>query len=186
MICYNVAYTISRLVCKGKPPAMNTLPRQMRSCRSPEEVAECLSTAQEICADRGAKFTELRKLVLESLWQSSQPIGAYEIMRALELRLGRQLSPITIYRALAFLQGQGLVSRIETRNAFVPCAYPSHSHACAFFICEHCGSSAEIENAKLEALFARDAASLGFRIGKSMIELQGICAGCLSAEMSAG
>ena len=81
--------------------------------------------------------------------------GDREIMRALELRLGRQLSPITIYRALAFLQGQGLVSRIETRNAFVPCAYPSHSHACAFFICEHCGSSAEIENAKLEALFAR-------------------------------
>lgn len=150
--------------------------------RTPEAVTAGLRAAEELCREKGVRFTPMRRTVLECLWEANQALGAYDLIRLLEARLGRQFAPPSVYRALDFLQEQGLVSRIATKNAFVPCAHPDHDHACVFFICEHCGSSAEIENAKIEELFSRDAGALGFRIGKRVVELQGICANCVSAE----
>src|SRR5271167_4230251 len=53
-------------------------------------------------------------------------------------------APITIYRALDFLRENGLVHRIESRNAFVACA---HNHGdndlVVFLICEKCGAVGE-------------------------------------------
>jgi Fur family zinc uptake transcriptional regulator len=152
--------------------------------RSSEAVAAALRAAEDLCRQRSVRFTPMRRMVLECLWQSPRAIGAYDLIRILEARLGRQLSPPSVYRALDFLLEQGLVSRLETMNAFVPSAHPDHHHACVFFICEHCGSSAEVENAKLESLLSRDAAALGFRVDKRVVELQGLCAHCVSTELA--
>jgi len=149
--------------------------------RTPQAVAAVLRSAEAACRERGVLFTAIRRSVLESLWQSAQPMGAYELMGVVKSKLGRKLSPPTIYRALDFLLEQGLISRIESRNAFVPCAHPERDHACVYFICDACGSSLEIENSRLEALVEQEAASLGFRIGRSVIEMQGTCAHCLSS-----
>jgi len=153
--------------------------------RGSRPVASGLRAAEDICRERGLRFTENRMLVMEFLLRSEQPVTAYELIRMLQKRLGRRLSPPTVYRAVEFLLQQGLASRIETRNAFVPSMHLASDQPCAFFICETCGSLAEVENAKLETLFRRDAASLGFRIGKRVIELQGTCASCLATEASA-
>jgi Fur family transcriptional regulator, zinc uptake regulator len=120
-------------------------------------------------------------MLLETLWQARQPLGAYELKSCLEAALGRKLSPPTIYRSLDFLLSQHLVSRIESRNAFVPCAHPEHPHACVFFVCERCRTSVEVENHALERLIAQDASTLGFEIDRSVIELRGTCAQCREA-----
>lgn len=145
-----------------------------------------LHTAELACARNGVRFTPIRRAVLEALWDAGEPVGAYDLIRALESRAGRRFSPPTVYRALDFLLEQRLVSRIETRNAFVPRVNPEHERACAFFICETCGTSAEVDNPQVEALFETDAAELGFRIGRRVIELQGTCAHCLSAVHAVG
>lgn len=145
-----------------------------------------LRTAELACARSGVRFTPIRRAVLEALWAAEEPVGAYDLIRRLESRLVRRFSPPTVYRALEFLLEQRLVSRIETRNAFVPRVHPEHEPACAFFICETCGTSAEVDNPQVEALFETDAAGLGFRIGKRVIELQGTCANCLSMARAAG
>ncbi|MCS0504756.1 Fur family transcriptional regulator [Ancylobacter mangrovi] len=147
-------------------------------------IASNLHAAELACQRRGVQFTPMRCAVLEVLWQAGQPLGAYDVIRALEAKLGRRLTPPTVYRALEFLLDQRFVARIESMSAFVPCAHPDHEHACVFFICQTCRSSAEIENAGMEALFKRDAASLGFRIGRQVVELQGTCASCQSAEVA--
>jgi len=71
---------------------------------------------------------------------------------------------------------QGLVARIESRNAVVPCAHPERPHACVFFVRERCSVSVEAENRALEHLIARDARTLGFEINRRVIEVQGTCA----------
>jgi len=149
--------------------------------RSPPAIAAALAEAEQACATRGQRLTEIRRLVLEALWRSDQPVGAYGLSGQLQRRLQRQLAPPTIYRALNFLVEQKLAARIESRNAFVPCAHPDHDHAGMFFICECCGTSAEVEDPKVEALFAHQAAALGFRIARRVVELQGTCASCASA-----
>ncbi|MDX8439459.1 Fur family transcriptional regulator [Mesorhizobium australafricanum] len=128
------------------------------------------------CRERGLQFTIIRRQVAETLIDAGQPLGAYEPMPALERTLGRRLTPPTVYRALEFLREQHFVSRIESRDA-----NPDHPHAHAFSIRGNCGASAEVEVCTIEEAVDHDAASLGFRIGRRGVELQGTCATCLDS-----
>lgn len=152
---------------------------------SAKTVAAALDAVAKTCREHGLQFTTIRRQVMETLINAGQPLTAYDLMSALERPLGRRLTPPTVYRALEFLQEQRFVSRIESRNAFVPCAHPDHPHACVFFICNNCGGSSEVEDPTIEKAVARDAASLGFRIARRVVELQGTCATCLETSSSA-
>ncbi|MDX8495313.1 Fur family transcriptional regulator [Mesorhizobium sp. VK22B] len=156
------------------------MPPHRREPVSQALVAAAVKAVANTCLERGLHFTTIRRQVMETLIRAGQPLGAYELMPALERTLGRRLTPPTVYRALEFLQEQHFVSRIESRNAFVPCAHPNHPHACVFFICDNCGASAEVEDSTIEKAVARDAASLGFRIARRVVELQGTCATCIA------
>ena len=83
-------------------------------------VSEAMAVADELCAKRGARMTELRRRVLNLIWDSHAPVGAYAIMDMLK-REGRNAMPPTVYRALDFLQEQGLIHRIASLNAFIGC-----------------------------------------------------------------
>mgnify|MGYP001100485059 CR=1 FL=1 len=105
--------------------------------------ASALAHAEQVCRDRGQKFTPIRRQVLQALLASHRPLGAYEIIDALARDIAR-LAPITVYRALDFLMAQGLVHRIESRNAFLACAHNHDASAVvAFLICDSCGSVGE-------------------------------------------
>ena len=102
--------------------------------------ADALAHAEALCAKRAQRLTPIRRQVLEVLLGSHSPLGAYDIIdRA--AATGARPAPITIYRALDFLRENGLVHRIESRNAFVACV---NNHAdgelVVFLICEHCGA----------------------------------------------
>ena len=59
-------------------------------------------------------------------------------------------APITVYRALDFLMENGLVHRIESRNAFLACAHNHDaSSSVAFLICDRCHSATELEDAQI-------------------------------------
>jgi len=141
-----------------------------------------LKAAMTLCSERGAQMTPLRRLALETLWDAGAPLGAYDLMPKLETVLGRKLTPSTVYRALEFLVAQGFVSRIESQNAFVPCAHPEKAHACVFFVCDLCRNSVEIDNPALEGIVEHEAEQLGFRVAHSVIELRGTCAECRGQE----
>ena len=154
-------------------------------CRGPQAPAERVALAMSLCGKRGVQLTRLRRQVLELLWETGRPTGAYELIEALKLRVSRPVGPPTVYRVLAFLISQGLVSKIESQNAYVPCAHPERPHGGVFFICNQCGTTVEIENPQLEALMDQDAKSLGFRIARRVVELQGTCAACGVASAGA-
>ena len=82
--------------------------------------ADALTHAEALCAERAQRLTPIRRQVLEVLLESHKPLGAYEIMDRAAAH-GARPAPITIYRALDFLRDNGLVHRIESRNAFVAC-----------------------------------------------------------------
>lgn len=130
------------------------------------------------CAARGVKFTPLRRVAFEVLQEFPGPVGAYDLIRALQRRLGKRVGPPTAYRALEFLQAQGFVARIETRNAFVAASHPEAPAPGAFFLCNDCGATHEMPIAGLADELSNRAAALGFRIGRRVVELQGTCAEC--------
>lgn len=146
------------------------------------EHAHCLEnavqTAQALCDQRGLRLTPLRRQVLELVWRSHEPVKAYDILESLR-ETHRGAAPPTVYRALEFLQQQGLVHRIESMNAYIGCGMPQKLHDGQFLICRSCGEVAEINDAAITRLLSRKAGALGFHIDNETIEIRGLCMGCL-------
>lgn len=150
----------------------------MTGARQHPQLVLTADQAARICAERGANFTPLRRRVFETLLNFEKPASAYDLMRALREELGRPVAPPTAYRALAFLQEQGLVLRVGSLAAFVPAFGPKASAAQALCLCQQCGAVAPLELAEIEPQLSSRAAEHGFQLGKSVIELQGTCADC--------
>lgn len=140
-------------------------------------VADALSEAARLCRDRGARLTPLRTRVLEIVWQSHKPLGAYDILAVLGDE-GRSAAPPTVYRALEFLLEQGLVHRLSSLNAFVGCSRPGHTGSGQFLICRSCGNAAELNDSGVERAITRSAASQGFEINQHTVEVSGVCPEC--------
>ncbi len=142
---------------------------------------DAIAHAEAICAERAERLTPMRRRVLESLLASHAPLGAYELIDRLSVK-GQRVAPITVYRALDFLRAQGLVHRIESRNAFIACV---HDHATGdpvvFLICEKCGAVGEAASAAVADTIKSASRAAGFSPKTPVIEISGVCAHCKAA-----
>ena len=140
--------------------------------------ADALQHAEALCVERQQRLTPIRRQVLELLLESHKPLGAYEIIDRAAAG-GSRPAPITIYRALDFLRDNGLVHRIESRNAFFACV---SNHAAGdpvvFLICEKCGDVGESASAAVGEQIKSAARAAGFTPKSPVIEITGICANC--------
>lgn len=145
--------------------------------------ADALAHAEFVCEQRAQKFTPIRRQVLGALLSSHRPLGAYEIIDELAKSISRP-APITVYRALDFLMVNGLVHRIESRNAYLACAAHDHdsTSAVAFLICERCGLVGEISSASFAKDLNAAARSSGFAPKLSVVEITGVCTHCQKAD----
>jgi Fur family transcriptional regulator, zinc uptake regulator len=140
-------------------------------------IDDAVAAAEKLCAQKGLRFTPLRRRVLELVWASHKPIGAYALLDALRSEdLGS--APPTVYRALDFLIENGLIHRIERMNAFVGCSHPGEAHRGFFLICGKCGNAEELEGEGLAAEIAASASRHGFSARDMTLEVTGTCADC--------
>jgi Fur family zinc uptake transcriptional regulator len=158
-----------------KSPAarpLGTKPHNHQHC-----IDDALDRAAMLCEQRGARLTDVRRRVLELVWGSHAPVGAYALLEALQGD-GRSAAPPTVYRALDFLLEQGLVHRLESRNAFVGCPRPDRDHVSQFLICRDCENVTEIDDPAIGSAVSRSAATAGFVVDRLTIEMQGLCPAC--------
>ncbi|MFZ5735993.1 MULTISPECIES: Fur family transcriptional regulator [Rhodopseudomonas] len=143
--------------------------------------AEGIEHAERVCAGRSQNLTPIRRNVLQALLSSHRPLGAYEVIEELARVMPRP-APITVYRALDFLMQNGLVHRIESRNAFLACGH-DHSDAAtvAFLICEVCGSVGEVSASDVTEILNQAARQTGFTPKMSVVEITGVCGHCQAA-----
>lgn len=140
-------------------------------------ITQALKEAAELCRGRQQRLTPVRELVLKLIWQSHKPLGAYEILPALA-KAGFNSAPPTVYRALDFLQEQGLVHRISSLNAFIGCSHPEHHCNNSFLICTRCHSAVELESKAVSKAIKTAANAVGFSAQSEMLEVAGICPNC--------
>lgn len=115
--------------------------------------------------------------MLELVWNSHQPVGAYDILNQLG-QGGKNAAPPTVYRALDFLLEAGLVHRLDSLSAFVGCPDPTHPHSGQFLICRECRSVAEFDDQDIQQLVTNRAKALGFVSEQLMLEIEGLCRSC--------
>ncbi|MBM3530152.1 MAG: transcriptional repressor [Alphaproteobacteria bacterium] len=143
--------------------------------------ADALAHAEALCKQRAQRLTPIRRQVLEVLLESHKPLGAYEIIDRAASG-GSRHAPITVYRALDFLRDQGLVHRIESRNAFFACVGDhAKGELAVFMICEQCGSVGEASSAAVADGLKSAARGAGFTPKTPVIEIAGLCAHCRDA-----
>lgn len=141
-------------------------------------VSHALSTAEYLCEQRGLRLTTLRKRVLELVWASHKPLGAYDILAVLSETDGRRAAPPTVYRALDFLLEHGLVHRIASLNAFVGCNHPGEMHQGQFLICRNCHTALELQHGSIGSAVLASAESVDFSVEGQTVEITGLCAAC--------
>jgi len=119
--------------------------------------------------------------VLELVWQSHKPLGAYDILAVLSEQDGRRAAPPTVYRALDFLLENSLVHRIASLNAFIGCSHPEHAHQGQFLICRECHVAIELEQTSISNAIVASAKDVGFSVEAQTVEVVGLCGNCRSA-----
>lgn len=140
-------------------------------------VSQALSDARLICQQRNARLTPTRERVLELVWQSHKPLGAYEILAELG-KDGHNPAPPTVYRALNFLQQHGMVHRIASLNAFIGCAHAGQHHTGMFLICHVCDNVLELAAIAVSNAIHAAADAENFRVSDTALEITGLCPRC--------
>lgn len=141
-------------------------------------LAHALQAAERRAADAGERMTAPRRRVLALLLEAGEPVKAYDLIARFG-EDGQAAKPPTVYRALEFLEKQGLAHRIASISAYVACAEHDGgtAHAAAFLICDCCGATREISGPDQGVIDAA-AADAGYAIARTTIEAHGRCAAC--------
>lgn len=139
-------------------------------------LSRVLAKADHLCLERGVRLTAQRRRVLELVCRADRPVGAYEILD--QISDSGVAAPPTVYRALDFLQQQGLVHKLETLHAYVGCTHPEHPHMSQFLICADCGYVVELEDEAIAGSLRSVAAHTGFEPRRPIVEVIGTCSNC--------
>ncbi len=140
-------------------------------------IKSALAQAAQVCKRREARLTRQRRRVLELMWTSHRPLGAYALLEELR-REGLNAAPPTVYRALDFLMEHGLIHRIDSLNAYMGCSHPGEWHLGQFLICIACGNAAELNDPRIGRAIEESAAGLDFLVQRQTVEIGGLCARC--------
>lgn len=139
--------------------------------------SQAMESAKAQCLKQGLRLTPIRMQVLEIIWASHNPIGAYDVLQKLQ-DSGHKPAPPTAYRALDFLVSADLIHRVESLNAYIGCPSPDDKHQYQFYICNQCGHIAEVNDSAVADALSNAAKQLGFDSQQPMIEVHGVCKNC--------
>lgn len=148
---------------------------------APHDHSRCsgdlMALAEAQVAAKGQRLTPVRRRTLEILLESHHALGAYDVLGRLAASgFGKQ--PPVAYRALEFLEDQGLAHRIRRLNAFTACMHPGEAHAPAFLICGTCHVVAEAPGLGVAEALRLSAAAMGFTVERATVEALGLCPAC--------
>ena len=139
-----------------------------------EKTAQILELVEKSLLQKGERFTAPRRDVLKALLAGKAPLKAYDVVESM-----KGAKPMTVYRALDFLSAQGLVHRIESLNAYVPCVERHCAHTDSqYLICDGCGSVEELHDHAIDDYIRKKIAAEGFKITHKTMELHGSCGRC--------
>ena len=133
---------------------------------------------QTYCKKQAIDLTPIRKVLLEHLWSSGSPAKAYDMIDTLREKEIGAPKPSTVYRTLDYLSEFGLLHKIHSLNAYMPCHHPGKHHDCHLLICDMCKQVQEFCDPEIAKKIPDKVKTLGFLPGHIVVEVYGTCASC--------
>ena len=145
-----------------------------------ESGVQNLRKFETACRKAGLKVTHQRLEIYRELLQSRDHPTAEAIHRRLKIKLPT-ISLDTVYRTLATLAEQGLISRVETIESlarFEVMVVPHHH-----LICRRCGHIADFCWTSIDTAPLPDSVGDWGRVEHKNVVVYGTCKDCLLAEV---
>jgi len=149
-----------------------------------ERVDDALAVAEALCAERGKRFTPIRRKVLELLLRHQRSLKAYELLDEIR-EVHPNATPPTVYRALDFLLEEGLVHKVDSLNTFIACGDAAGAPHNLLVVCTGCGAVAEIHDDIVRNRLANRIERAGFRLAGQEMEVKALCQQCLAKNPDA-
>ncbi len=124
----------------------------------------------------GLRWTPQRQLILQTLRQAGgRHLTADDVWTAVSKQYA-SLNRSTVYRVLETLTGIGLVrqTRLGSDSVHFEIEGNAHHH----LVCVECGQILEIPGAEVRPLARRLLDRHGFRVGDSLLTIEGLCGDC--------
>ena len=134
----------------------------------------------DILKERGYKFTEQRKAIIEVIGKKGEHYNASEIFE----RVGKKIPDVsfsTIYRNIELLLGLGILKKIsieEGLNHFELASKDHHHH----IICKSCGYVKEIDLCPYKDIEKKRLDEIGFEPMEHKFEIYGLCKKCKNKD----
>ncbi len=133
---------------------------------------------EQLCRERGIRVTAQRMAVYRALAAD----GSHPTADAIHARLRAgmsSLSPATVYRILEFLEREGLVRKVNTKEGAA--RYDANLETHQHLVCRVCGSMADFKMEPLERLRLPRIGTGGFVAEDFDIHIVGTCVRCRRA-----
>lgn len=142
--------------------------------------AAVVEVALDVLRDTGERVTEPRRVVIEVLAITTQPIGAEQLVAAIEA-IDPGIHRATVYRTLDLFSDLGIVSQLQSASgaALYHLAAVVHGHEHLHGRCRECGRIVDLPADALDDATARLAGTFRLEPGKSA--LVGLCSACARA-----
>jgi Fur family ferric uptake transcriptional regulator len=129
-------------------------------------------TLEELCADKGMRMTDQRRVIARILQDSDDHPDVEELYRR-SSKIDPRISISTVYRTVKLFEDEGIIERHDFRDGrsrYETVPEEHHDH----MIDLKTGNVIEFQSAEIEALQERIARELGFRLVGHRLELYGI------------
>jgi Fur family zinc uptake transcriptional regulator len=126
--------------------------------------------------ENSTALTGNRALIYRLFREQKGALSAYDVLE--KLKNEGIKSPPVVYRALKFLESQGLIHRVESQNAYIACHH-GHTHALGILmVCTSCGLVEEGGDPSLGDRLKTLTSQHHFTPTSTPLEIKGNCASC--------
>lgn len=146
-------------------------------------VESIIEHAEHSCKNTGIRLTDKRKLILSSLVASGKAMSAYDLIDYSKNRCNENISAMTMYRVLEFLEQAQLIHKLNLSNKYIACSHITcdheHDEVPLFLICRECDNTEEtaISRSMMNTLKQKLDDS-HCQLVSSQLELFCLCAAC--------
>lgn len=130
------------------------------------------STLEDICAEKGMRMTEQRRVIARVLQESDDHPDVEELYRRAS-GVDPNISISTVYRTVRLFEDSGIIERHDFRDGrsrYEPIPEEHHDH----LIDIRSGTVIEFSNEEIEKLQERIARDLGYRLVGHRLELYAV------------